>query len=151
MATVSFALESGLPPEVVLAAATDFSERRPAIWSRIDPDAFQVHALGRTWADVTEGSREMGRMWARERYEWSTPGLVRAEVRDSNVFRPGSTWELRAEPGPSGGSVVRWEATRRGIGKGRVVTGMIRLAGARMFAGYLREVLDRLERERASL
>jgi hypothetical protein len=150
MATVRFTIQTDLPPEAVLAAATDFTERRPAIWSRIDPARYQVHAVGDTWADATEGSREMGGMWARERYDWSRPGVVRAEVQDSDVFRPGSAWELRAEPRPGGGSLVHWEATRRGTGKGRVITAMMRLAGPRMFSGYLREVLEGWGARRAS-
>ena len=32
------------------------------------------------------------------RYDWSHRGLVKGTVVDSNIFKPGSTWEIRATP-----------------------------------------------------
>lgn len=95
MVEVRFTLETRVAPDVVLAAARDFSARRPELWPSIDPAVYAVHAIGDTWAEVTEGSADLGGIWARERYEWSAPGMIRAEVQASNVFAPGSSWELR--------------------------------------------------------
>ena len=108
MVEVRFEVETPLSPQQVRDAATDFSERRPQIWSGIDPTRFTVHALGDTTAEVTEGGREFGGIWARERYDWSDPHLVVARVLDSNIFRSGSRWELRVRPVLAGGSRVEW-------------------------------------------
>ena len=150
MVEIRFRLETQLPAPRVLAAATDFSERRPQIWSGIDPQRYRVHSLGPTWAEVTEGGGKLGGIWARERYDWSTPGVVTAEVQDSNVFRPGSRWELRVSPTDVGGSVVEWRSSRlpRGV-KGRIVVAMLRVAGRRHLSAYLAEVLARLPPETA--
>lgn len=64
---IRFEVETSLAPERVLAAATDFSERRPEIWSAIDPARYEVHTVGEDTAEVTEGGREFGGIWARER------------------------------------------------------------------------------------
>jgi hypothetical protein len=76
MVEIQFEVETSLSPQRVRAAATDFSERRPQIWSGIDPKRFTVHALGDSTAEVTEGGREFGGIWAREHYDWSDPDRV---------------------------------------------------------------------------
>ena len=58
----------------------------------------EVHETGDTFTDVTEGTFVVGRFWERNRYDWSEPGLVRATVIDSNVLKPGSTWEVGSRP-----------------------------------------------------
>ena len=83
MVKIRFEVETALSPQRVRAAATDFSERRPHIWSGIDPKHFTVHALGDRTAEVTEGGREFGGIWAREHYDWSDPDRVVARVLDS--------------------------------------------------------------------
>jgi hypothetical protein len=32
------------------------------------------------------------------RYDWSQPGSVKGTVVESNLFKPGSTWEIHATP-----------------------------------------------------
>ena len=54
----------------------------------------------------------VGVFWERCRYDWSVPGTVTATVLDSNVFRPASTFELRAVPREGGGSAVEMVITR---------------------------------------
>ena len=58
MSTVHVVLESPLTPELVLTAARDFSERREDIFPAVSVERLTVHALGDTWADVTEGTRQ---------------------------------------------------------------------------------------------
>ncbi|HWQ24416.1 MAG TPA: SRPBCC family protein [Gaiellaceae bacterium] len=138
MARVEFELESPLRPEAVISGLVDFSERRPELWPAIDPSVYRVHAVGADWAEVTEGSAVFGGIWARERYDWSQPGIVRATIQDSNVWHPGGTWTLRAEPGPDGGSRLTVIRDRRAKGaRGRVLEGLLRVAGARMLAAEL--------------
>jgi hypothetical protein len=148
MVEVRFEVETPLPPERVFSAATDFSERRPEIWSGIDPKRYRVHALGEGMAEVTEGGREFGGIWARERYDWGNPDVVIARVVDSNVFRPGSRWELRVRPVPAGGSRVEWTSLRLAKGlKGRLVVLALRIAGRRHLRGYLQKTLSSLENQ----
>jgi hypothetical protein len=138
------------PPQQVRAAATDFSERRPQIWSGIDPKRFTVHALGDTTAEATEGGREFGGIWAREQYDWSDPHLVVARVLDSNIFGPDSRWELRARPGPAGGSRVEWTSLRQPSSlKGRLLVLILRVAGRPLLRGYLRKTLSKLDHHTA--
>lgn len=145
MIEIRFSVDCDIPRERVLAAATDFSPRRPEIWSAIDPKAYQVHSVGATSADVTEGSAILGGIWARERYDWSTPGVVRAEVQDSNVFRPGSSWELRVSPGRDGGTTVEWLSRRYPRGpKGHLLGVMMRLGARRALEKGLRQTLATL-------
>src|ERR671910_2738686 len=86
------------PPERVLAAARDFSERRAQMWPDVHVEHLTVHDIGDTYADVTEGNPWpiLGVVWERLRYDWSQPGTVKGTVVDSNLFKPGSSWELRA-------------------------------------------------------
>ena len=145
MTRIAFTVESTLPPERVLAAATDFSERRPDLWSNSSRKYFEVHELGDDWAEVTEGTDRGGGFWERMRYDWSTPGLVRATVLDSNVFTAG-TWELRAEPAPGGGSRVSVVNDRATKGKGKLFAVMMTLVGKRFFTRSLRRTLAAVER-----
>jgi hypothetical protein len=145
---IRFIEDTPVDPEAVVAAATDFSARRPELWSNIDPGAYAVHAVGDTWAEATEGSAVLGGIWARERYDWSTPGTIRAEVQASNVFKPGSSWELRVRPADAGGgSSVEWLSRRQMHGlKGQVLGLMLRLAGRRTLSGSLRRTLAIIEK-----
>jgi hypothetical protein len=119
--TVRIVEESSLPPERVLAAAHDFSERRSRIFSAVQAKYFEVHSSGDHSADVTEGTRS-GPMynWERCDYDWSKPDSVLADVKDSNVYDPdGSCWELKATP-KNGGSRVEmiWERKFKRTPKG---------------------------------
>lgn len=106
MAVVHVSEETHVPAEVVLQAARDFSERRALLWPDVHLEHFEVHQLGDTFADVTEGNPEFfGYIWERLRYDWSQPGSVKATVTDSNIFKAGSTWEIRATPRGSGSFV----------------------------------------------
>lgn len=140
MARIEFEVESPLSPQAVLANLVDFSPRRPELWPAIDPTVYRVHERGANWAEATEGSDFLGGIWARERYDWSEPGVVTATIVDSNVWHPGGTWVLRAEPGPNGGSRVTVRRDRRAkTMKARLLEGMLRVAGARMLASELRK------------
>jgi catechol 2,3-dioxygenase-like lactoylglutathione lyase family enzyme len=48
--------ESTAPPERVLEAARDFSERRADLWPDVHVEYLEVHDRGETWAEVTEGN-----------------------------------------------------------------------------------------------
>ena len=145
MARIEFTVDSDIPPERVLVAATDFSERRPDLWPGISRRFYEVHEQGDGWCECTEGSDVAGGIWARERYEWSG-NSVRATVVDSNVFKDG-TWELRAEPDERGGSRVTVVNNRRPKGKGLLFAPIMMLRGEKILAGNLQKTLVLLGQE----
>jgi hypothetical protein len=140
MTVIKVETDSPLPPERVLEAAYDFSERRESIFPAVSVKRTTVHEVGQTSADVTEGTRAGPIVnWERCRYDWSTPGCVIATVTDSNVYAdPGSKWEITASPKEDGGSHVEMTWTRefkRGP-RGRFFGTLFRLVGNRIFHGY---------------
>ena len=101
-----------MTPEQVLEAADDFSERRAELWPDVHVAHLQVHKIGENFAEVTEGNPwPIGYVWERLRYDWSEAGSVKGTVVDSNLFKPGSTWEIHAAP-TDGGSHVDVIAVR---------------------------------------
>jgi hypothetical protein len=111
--TVRVLEDSTAPAERVLEAARDFSPRRAERWPDVHVEHLHVHETGDSWADITEGNPwPIGFVWERLRYDWSEPGAVKGIVTDSNIFKPGSTWEIHAAPCDSGGSRVEVIAVR---------------------------------------
>ena len=104
MIEFTLAADSSAPAEDVLAAAREFSRRRLAIWPNVSARRFEVHASGETFVEATESALQ-GLFWERSRYEWPQPGSVHQTVLDSNVLRPGSTWEITAVPNGDGSHV----------------------------------------------
>lgn len=135
-------------PDTVLEAARDFSARRAEMWPDVHVEHLHVHDRGETWAEVTEGNPwPIGHVWERMRYDWSQPGSVKGTVTDSNIFKPGSTWELRATAAEGGGSRVEVIGVRhlRGV-KGRILAPLFPLGLARRtVADHLRHFLSRVE------
>lgn len=109
-----FTIKSPLLPREILACVTDFSNKRPDHWPAISRNQYRVHKLGPTSAYVREGT---GPMWTDERYDWSTPGLIRTIIQESNLFFPGGIWECRITPNKGGGSRidVHMERDYRGL------------------------------------
>lgn len=92
----------------MLAAFTDFTERRPDIWPGLKREMFKVYEVGDTWADVQEGNSPS--IWARERYDWATPGTVTWTVKESSFCTPGSFVKAEVAPRDGGSSIhVTWE------------------------------------------
>lgn len=138
--------ESSASPEQVLEAARDFSPRRAELWRDVHTQHLTIHDRGEAWADVTEGNPwGPWLVWERLRYDWSQPGSLRGTVIDSNLFKPGSTWELHVTPAGDG-SKVEIVARRHLKGFGWLIwplfpTGLAR----RDVAAYLREFLAKVE------
>ena len=135
-------------PEQVLEAARDFSARRAELWPDVHLEHLELHAAGETWAEVTEGNPwPIGFVWERLRYDWSESGWVRGTVIDSNIFKPGSTWEIQATPRDGGGSRVEVMAVRRLRGlRGRLLAPVFPLGVARRtVAEHLRHFLSQVE------
>jgi hypothetical protein len=148
MTTLRFERETNVPADKVLAAAYDFSARRPAIFPAVTMKHMTVHDEGPLTADVTEGTfAGVGVNWERCRYDWSQPGSVLATVTDSNVYAtPGSSWELRATPTDTGSRVeMIWiRSFRRGV-RGRIFGTLFRLAGRPIFSHGVNQIMRNIE------
>lgn len=155
MTVIKVEADSTLPPERVLHAAHDFSDQRESVFPAVSIKRMDVHEMGQTSADVTEGTRAGPIVnWERCRYDWSTPGRVIATVTDSNVYAtPASKWEITAIPNEDGGSHVEMIWTRefkRGP-RGRFFGTLFRLVGNHIFRGYALTTIKNIEQlERAS-
>ena len=145
--------ETTAPPELVLDTWRDPSpERRGEIWSNVTPKHFTLHGSGDDHLDVTEGTFIVGVFSERTRYEWREPDCVVGTVLDSNVFKPGSRYELRATPRNGGGSRVGFIVQREyrpGL-KGRIAATVNHLGGRRLFGWYLGTALRALEKRIAA-
>jgi hypothetical protein len=147
VAKIHYAADGPIPAERFISALTDFSDHRPELWPNLDTKYFRLHERDDTWAEVTEGTDILGGVWARERYDWSEPGIVRLQLLESADFRPGTVIEYRVTPNVDGGCHVEVDFQRIATSlRGRVVGVLVQLAGPRRFSADLRATFDRLAR-----
>jgi YD repeat-containing protein len=111
--TIRLQMTSALNASELMTVLTDFSADRPAVWPTIDADHFEVHAVGDTWAEVTEGTAAA---WERARYDWDAHRQrVTVTTHDSKVFGPGGGWVFQFTPQATG-TQIDVELTRRPTG-----------------------------------
>ena len=150
MLKLTVTAETSATPEQVLAdAGTDFSAHRAKVWPNVTVKRLEVHELGDSYAEVTEGATGIAWFaWERSRYDWSRPGTVKQTVLDSNVLEPGSTWELCVAPRDGGGSDLQltFELRFRREATGRVAAALNHIAGRLGFGWMLRSALKEVER-----
>ena len=147
MFTVRVTAETSASPEHVLEAARDFSARRAEVWPNVSAKTLEVHEIGDSFADVTEGLGSNRFIWERCRYDWSWQGSVTATVQDSNILEPGSSWELKATSSDHGARVESIFAREYKPGfKGRLSEMLFRLAGKRLARWDLRRALSEVEK-----
>ena len=70
-------------PEQYVAGLTDFGPGRAELFGNSADGDLEVHSVGATEADVTEGS---GGVWERLQYDWSDPKRVVLTTTDSNLW-----------------------------------------------------------------
>ena len=147
---IKVAAQTPSRPQRVLEAARDFSDRRADVWPNVRTRHLQVHERGDDFAEVTEGTWVVGLFWERNRYDWSQPESVKATVVDSNIFQPGSTWELRATA-RDGGSEVELVLNRgfRSGPKGRIAGTVHHTVGKWVWGWFLRSALAAVEQQAA--
>ena len=128
MARVQFDINTTLAPEAVVKLLTDFSPQRPERWPGLDPKLYEVYSVTDTSAEVREGGPST--TWAKERYDWSTPGKVRWEVLESSFCKPGSFVQANINANPSGGSAIHFEWERKASNPmGAIITTLVRVTG----------------------
>jgi hypothetical protein len=148
MPRIEITAESDLAPERILAAATDFTERRPDIWPNISRKYYKVHSQGENWAEVTEGTDVMGGVWARERYEWSGD-TVTGTAGESNVFQPGGTWQMRVQPSGNGSRITIVNDRKPKGPKGKTAALMMSVVGKKVLSSHLQKTLEIIAKDEA--
>jgi hypothetical protein len=83
MSTIHLQQTTTLTPERYVADLTDFGPGRSKLFGNSADEYLKVHHLGRSEADVTEGS---GGIWERLHYNWSDPKHVVLTTTDSNLW-----------------------------------------------------------------
>ena len=145
MARIEFDVETTLPPEKVKAMLLDFSEGRPDTWPGLARHHYEVYSIGETSAEIREGNKRPN-VWARERYDWSKPGIVRWEVLESNFSKPGSFLEAHLNPKDGGGTVVHiiWSRTAKSP-MGTFALGVIKLTHGAPVKASMRAAFKKAE------
>lgn len=152
MLRIEFDVETSLTPEQVTTALTDFSDRRTEIWPDLASEFYEVYSVGETTADAKEGTSMPGlKVWAKEHYDWSQPGVVEWRVVESNFSVPASGIVAKIDPTESGGSRIHitWERAGSNL-KGRVLCRMMKLTNGSMIKSSLRKSLGRMEKTAAA-
>ena len=148
MPKAEFDLHTTAPPERVHAALIDFSDRRPEVWPGLSREQFKVHELGDTWAIVQEGNLKPIKVWAKERYDWSQPGVVSWIVEESNFAQPGKGVSARLTRASDGGTDIHITWEREGMNLfHKVMIRIMAATGAKPVAASFRKALDKLENE----
>ena len=112
----------------MISILTDFSKQRPQVWPGLWEGAYEVYSVGETSAEVREGTKSP-LVWARERYDWSTPGTVRWEVVESNFSKPGGYVQVEVEA-TGQGSVLHVTGNRSpSTPPAAIITALIKLSG----------------------
>lgn len=150
MTKVEMDIDTKLPADRVVAALTDFSERRTDIWPGLSSEYYEVYSVGDTWAEVREGNVKPFRTWAKERYDWSMPGKVTWTVNESNFCKPGSSVSADITPVDRGGSHVHitWERFPSNM-KGRFAAAVIKMTKGGPIPKSMKRVLDGLAEKQA--
>ncbi|WP_433365174.1 hypothetical protein ACQPZX_35345 [Actinoplanes sp. CA-142083] len=140
-----FDVETKASPEQVRQAFTDFTERRPRIWSRtLDPKTFEVREQGDTWA-VARESTPGSPFWVVVRYDWSEPAAIRWTVVESS-YGGGGDGFVRIAPSANGGARLHAEWTSTGARRSQKPLLFLLHHGpfGRLIARMWRSTLDQL-------
>jgi hypothetical protein len=151
MPTVHVSATTHVSAEKVLRAGRDFSARRAEMWPDVHVEHLEIHDSADTWIEVTEANPwPIGLVWERLRYDWSESDRLTGVVVASNLFAPGSTWELRAREA-DGATLVEIVAVRHLRGRGLLLFPFFPLGLAKStVAAHLRHFIARVEEDGAS-
>jgi hypothetical protein len=150
MSRIHLTQTTTLTPEQYVAGLTDFGPGREKVFAKSADSDLEVHSLGATEADVTEGS---GGVWERLHYDWSDPERVVLVTTDSNTWGGASGYTYTFRRLPDGGSDVDVVIVREGKNlKGHVLAFVLGTVGKgvlrKAFRGSITAVEARQEPER---
>ena len=119
MATLHFHETTTATPEQYIAGLTDFGPGRAKLFGNSADSDLKVHSVGRTEAEVTEGS---GGVWERLHYDWSDPDRVVLTTTDSNAWGGASGHTYTFKRNPDGTTDIDYVVVREGKNlKGRLL------------------------------
>ena len=119
MSTIHLHRTTTLTPEQYIAGLTDFGPGRAKLFGNSADEYLKVHHLGRTEADVTEGSNGI---WERLHYDWSNPNHVVLTTTDSNTWGGASSHTYNFTRRPDGLTDIDVVVVREGKNlKGRLL------------------------------
>lgn len=125
--SIHFHQTTRLTPEQYIAGLTDFGSGRSKLFGNSADEYLKVHHLGRTDADVTEGS---GGIWERLHYDWSNPNHVVLTTTDSNMWGGASGHIYNFTRRPDGLTDIDAEVVREGKNlKARMLGLVLRTVG----------------------
>ena len=143
MTSTKFTVHTSLAPDRVMAVITDFGPDRARWWPNVDEAHFKVHDRGPDWAEVTEGT---SMAWERERYSWdAAAGTVSIDTLDSNVWGTGSGWRYELTPATDGTDLHVTLTRVPNSFKGRLISLLIPVVGARALGKQFQSVLKKAE------
>jgi hypothetical protein len=146
---IHFRRTTTLTPEEFIASLTDFGPGRSKLFVKSSDEYLKVHHLGRSEADVTEGS---GGIWERLHYDWSDPGRVVLTTTDSNVWSglSGHTYTFTCQP--DGTTDIDVMIVREGKNfKGRVLGFVLRTIGRRVLENAFESSVKAIEARNGKL
>ena len=108
---IHFHQTTTLTAEQYIAGLTDFGPGRSKLFGNSADEYLKVHHLGRTDADVTEGS---GGIWERLHYDWSDPNHVVLTTIDSNLWGGASRHTYTFTRHPNGKTDIDADVVREG-------------------------------------
>jgi len=111
-----------LTPEQYIAGLTDFGPGRSKLFGNSADANLKVHHLGRTEADVTEGS---GGIWERLHYDWSNPNHVVLTTTDSNTWGGASGHIYNFTRHPDGTTDIDVDVIREGKNLKGIMLGLV--------------------------
>jgi hypothetical protein len=127
MSTINLHQATTLTPEQYIAGLTDFGPGRSKLFGNSADEYLKVHQLGRTQADVTEGS---GGIWERLHYDWSNANHVVLTTTDSNIWGGASGHTYTFTRRPDGATEIDLAVVREGKNlKGRLLGLVLRTIG----------------------
>jgi hypothetical protein len=125
--TIHFHQTTTLTPEQYIAGLTDFGPGRSRLFGNSADNYLHVHHLGRTDADVTEGS---GGVWERLHYDWSDPNHVVLTTTDSNIWGGASGHTYTFTRNPDGTTEIDADVVREGKNfRGRLLGFVVQTVG----------------------
>ena len=125
---IHFHQTTALTPEQYLAGLTDFGPGRSKLFGNSADEYLKLHHLGRTDADVTEGS---GGIWERLHYDWSNPNHVVLTTTDSNTWGGASGHTYNFTRNPNGTTDIDVDVVREGKNfQGRILGLVLRTIGS---------------------
>src|SRR5580698_5649029 len=124
---IHFHQTTTLTPEQYIDGLTNFGLGRSKLFGNSADQYLKVHHLGRTDADVTEGS---GGIWERLHYDWSDPNHVVLTTTDSNTWGGASGHTYTFTRMPNGTTEIDVDVVREGKNlKGKLLGLVVRTIG----------------------